>query len=256
MTNSPVAVVRGELTKVWTVWSTPVTIALVFAVSVGLGVLNGSSTRSAIERGSDLVRPDFEPISSGFVGVQFGQLCLVAFGVLLVGNEYVSGTIRASLTAVPSRGLLYAAKLATGAAIALAVSAVTVVVAFLAAQRALGPHGVRLGDGESVRAVIGAPLYLALMCVLAIGVATMLRGTALSLTVLFALIFVVGPVAASIDGLREVARYLPDQAGSQVMMVGAQADPGMGPWTGLLVLACWAVVAAVGGYAVLRSRDA
>jgi ABC-2 type transport system permease protein len=38
--------------------------------------------------------------------------------------------------------------------------------------------------------------------------------------------------------------------------VGLQADPVVGPWAGLLVLAAWAAAALLGGYAVLNRRDA
>lgn len=254
LSNSLVAVLTAEWTKIRSLRSTLITLALVLVVSVGIGVLNGTSVRSAIDRGSDLVRPDFDPVNSGFVGLSFGQLCLVAFGVLLVCGEYGSGTIRGSLAAVPRRGLLYASKIVAGAAVALVLTYLTAVVAFLASQQALGPYGVSLG--AAIRPVFGAPLYLTLVCLLAIGVGTLLRSTALSLTVLFSLIFVVSPVANSISVLREVARYLPDQAGSQIMKVGAQADPVLGPWTGLLVLAGWTAAALLGGYVVLQKRDA
>jgi ABC-type transport system involved in multi-copper enzyme maturation permease subunit len=254
LSNAPVAVLTAEWTKIRSLRSTLITLGLVFVISVGIGVLNGTSVRAAIERGSDQVRPDFDPVNSGFIGLSFGQLCLVAFGVLLVCGEYGSGTIRGSLAAVPRRGLLYTGKIVVGAAIALVLTYLTAVVAFLATQQALGPHGVSLG--EAARPVLGAPLYLTLVCLFAIGVGTLLRSTALSLTVLFSLIFVLSPVANSVSALRDVARYLPDHAGSQIMRVGVQADPVLGPWTGLLVLAAWTAAALLGGYVVLRKRDA
>jgi ABC-2 type transport system permease protein len=254
--NAPWAVLTAEWTKIRSVWSTVAALALVLLVSAGIGGLSGASARSAIDRGSPLLRPDFDPVNAGFVGVQLGQLCLVAFGVLLICGEYGSGTIRASLAAVPRRGLLYTGKIAAGAAVAFAFSCVTVIATFLATQLALGPYGVALTHGDALRAVLGAPLYLTLMCLLAFGVGTMLRGTALSLTVLFAFIFVLSPAANRISGLREVARYLPDHAGSQVMTVGAQADPVFGPWAGLLVLLGWTAAVLAGGYFVLHRRDA
>ncbi|RZS33976.1 ABC-2 family transporter [Herbihabitans rhizosphaerae] len=256
VSNSPFAVLHGEWIKIRTVRSTLLSLAVAVVASVGLGILNGSSVRSALDAKSDMVRPDFDPINSGFVGVQFGQLALIAFGVLLVCSEYTSGTVRAALGAVPGRGLLYAGKITVAALVALAVAAVTVLIAFVATQRALGPYGVTLGQGESVRAVVGAPLYLALLCLLAVGVGMMLRSSALALTVMFVFVFVLSPVASSVPGLREVARYLPDQAGAQIMKVGAQADPVVGPVAGLLILLAWTVAALAGGYAVLARRDA
>jgi ABC-2 type transport system permease protein len=48
--------------------------------------------------------------------------------------------IRTSLTAVPRRGLYFAAKALTGALLASAVAVVTVLATFAAAQAGLGPH--------------------------------------------------------------------------------------------------------------------
>ncbi|MFI9236567.1 ABC transporter permease [Streptomyces sp. NPDC053079] len=254
--NAPTAVVRAELTKIRTLWSTLGALALALVVSVGIALINNISVRHAIDTGSDMVVDDFDPVNSGFVGVQFAQLALLAFGVLLISGEYGSGMIRVSLAAVPSRGLFYVGKIASAAVVAFPLSLVMSFACFLASQQALGPHGVSLGEGEALRAVLGAPLYLTLMCLFSLGVATMLRGTALSLSLLFSVVFVFSPVANAVPGLREVARYLPDRAGSQVMTVGEQADSVLGPWAGLLVLVLWTAAALVGGLLVLRRRDA
>jgi ABC-type transport system involved in multi-copper enzyme maturation permease subunit len=254
--NSPWAVVTAEWTKIRSLRSTVFALALVLVVSVGIGVLDGASARSAIASRNPALRPDFDPVNAGFVGTQYGQLCLVAFGVLLMCSEYTSGMIRASLSAVAQRGLFYAGKIAACAGVTFLLSCVTAFISFLATQQALGPYGVSISDGEALRAVLGAPLYLTLICLLSVGVGTMLRGTALSLTVMFAFIFVLSPVANNISGLREAARYLPDYAGSQVMKVGAQADAVIGPWTGLFILLAWTTAALAGGYVALRRRDA
>jgi len=76
-----------------------------------------------------------------FYSLALGQLALVAFGVLLVSGEYTSGTINASLAAVPRRGLLYGSKVLTGMLVALAASLVTVAGTALAAEAELGVAG-------------------------------------------------------------------------------------------------------------------
>jgi len=43
-------------------------------------------------------------------GLALGQLVLAVLGVLVVTSEYSSGTIRATLAAIPRRPLLLAAK--------------------------------------------------------------------------------------------------------------------------------------------------
>ena len=61
----------------------------------------------------------------------------------------------------------------------------------------------------------------------------------------------------SVSATRNVARYLPDQAGQRIMMV--VTDSGgrpYGPWTGLAIMAGWVVAALIGGYLLVRRRDA
>jgi ABC-2 type transport system permease protein len=256
LSNAPAAVVRAELTKIRSLTSTAYTPAFAFLLSVAIAVLSSYTARRALDNNSDNISPDFHPVNSAFVGIQFGQLALVAFGVLLITGEYGSGMIRASLAAVPSRGLFYGGKLLAALAVALPVSLVTVFVAYPTAQFALGSYGVPLGEDESLRAVLGASLYLTLMCLFAVGVAAILRGTAITLTVLFAFLFVLSPVANLIPAIEDAARFLPDHAGMQAMTVGGSADPVIGPWAGLLIQAAWTAAVLLGGYRTVRRDDA
>jgi ABC-2 type transport system permease protein len=249
-------VLRAEWTKIRTLRSTVVTLALVFAIAVVLGAVSLTSVRIAFDRGLPLVREDFEPVTDSMVSVLYAQLALVAFGVLVICGEYSSGMIRTSLTATPNRGRFYAGKIVVVAAVALVLSYTTVFATFLTARWSLGKYGPSWSSDGAVRVVLGTPLYLTLLCLFALGVGTLVRHTALALTVMLSFVFVLSPLATVVPGLREVARYLPDQAGSSIVKVGQQADPVIGPWTGLLVLAAWTAVSLIGGYLVLRGRDA
>ncbi|GII28631.1 hypothetical protein [Planotetraspora mira] len=65
----------------------------------------------------------------------------------------------------------------------------------------------------------------------------------------------------NIPKLRSVTQYLPDQVGMVIMHItGPQTEPrwarDYGPWTGIGLLALWAAAALIGGYLVLRRRDA
>ena len=64
--------------------------------------------------------------------------------------------------------------------VALAVSVLTIAVTFLTAQAALGPHGTSLGAPGSAQAAVGACLYLTLICLLGLGLATLLRSSAIA----------------------------------------------------------------------------
>lgn len=255
--NAPSAVVRSEWTKLWTLWSARLTLLLALVISVGVGVVSGGSARSAFESGnSDMIRPDFNPIDAGFIGLVFGQLSLVAFGIVLVGGEHNTGSIRASLAAVPRRGLLYAAKVGVGVAVAAPLSLAMSFLSWPATQLALGPYGASLQEPGVLRAVFGAAVYTTLLTGFAAGVAAVLRSSVLSMAILIPLFFLVGPILANLPGVGEVARYLPDRAGRQIMTVGPPGGGELGPGWGLLVLVCWTVAALAAGYVLFRRRDA
>ncbi|MGI5225615.1 ABC transporter permease [Actinoallomurus sp. CA-142502] len=255
------AALRAEWVKIRTGRSTGWTLVLTFVLCVGLAVLLGLSMRGGFDRMDAGARANFDPVLVGFYGLLIGEIAFVAFGVLFVGSEYTSGMIRASLTAVPRRGVFYGAKMLTGALTASVFSLVTGFATFFTAQAALGPHGVTLGSAGALRATLLACAHLTLMCLFAMGVAAIARGTALPLGIMIPLLFLDSQGLGNAPGIRTVAQYLPDQVG-MVMMRAVPARPdaidhrAFGPWTGLGVLVLWAAAAVVGGYLVLRRRDA
>jgi ABC-2 type transport system permease protein len=255
------AAVRAEWVKIRTVRSTALTLLLAFVLSVGISLLVGLSMRSGFDRMDEEARANFDPVLTGFLSLTLGEISLVAFGVLLVGTEYTSGTIRASLTAMPRRGLFYGAKVLAGTMTASVFSLITGFVTFFTAQAALGPHGVSLGAPGALRATLFACVCLTLMCVFAMGVAAIARSTALPLGIMIPLLFLDSQGLGNVPKIRTVAQFLPDQAGL-VMMRVVRPDPsfvsyrGFGPWTGLGILILWVIAALTGGYLVLRRRDA
>ncbi|MFI0735406.1 ABC transporter permease [Streptomyces sp. NPDC021225] len=254
------AAFAAEWIKIRTVRSTLWTLLLAFLLSVGLGLLVGHSLSAGFSRMNQEQQENFDPVAAGFLGLMVGQISLVVFGVLQIGAEYTSGTIRASLIAVPRRGLFYGAKVAAATLTAMVFSLLTVFPAFFAAQWALGPHGVSLGDPGVPRAVLGAWAYLTLMCAFSIGVATMLRSTSLTLGILIPLLFLNSQGLGNIPKIRIVAQFLPDQAGAVMMQVVSVDESfighrDFGPGVALVILLAWTVAALAGGYAVLRRRD-
>jgi ABC-2 type transport system permease protein len=237
----------AELTKLRTVRSTPWTLAAFAAVSAGLAALLELSLRDA-ER-----RENYDPLFAAFLPLTIGQMALVVFGALAVTSEYSSGTIRASLAAVPHRGRFYLAKLAAVTAVAAAASVLTVAVTFAASRAPL--------TAEALEACAGACIYLTLMCAFALGVAAMVRHTAAVLGGLLPVLFLGSQGLGNIPAIRTVTQFLPDQTGWVIMhLAGPQDDPrwdrAYGPWSGLALLTLWTVAALLGGYLVLRRRDA
>jgi ABC-type transport system involved in multi-copper enzyme maturation permease subunit len=250
-------VLRAEWTKARTVRSTWWSLLTTTALCVGVGLLIGTQMANASPdqlSGTSTAQISFYPLL-------VGQIALVVFGVLLAGAEYTSGTIRASLAAVPDRGVFLAAKTLVAGLVAAVVGVVVAFGTFVATQSGLGAKGASLGDPGVLRAVLGAVAYLTLMCVFAMAVAVVLRSSALSLGILVPLLFLNSQGLSSLPAIRSVTQYLPDQAGAVLMQVSPDTPifvgrTDLGPLGALFVLLAWVATALVGGYLSLRRRDA
>jgi ABC-2 type transport system permease protein len=204
------------------------------------------------------VRSVDDPARLALGGVTAGQALVVVLAVLGVAGEYGTGMIQLTLSAVPARTTVLAAKAAVlGAAVAAAGG--VAVLASLLAGRLLLPRAPALTDGPVLRAAFGTVLYLVLIALLTLGLSFAVRdggaasGAVLALLYLFPLL---SHVVADPWLQRQLARIGPMPAGLAV-----QATTGLGrlpiaPWAGLGVLALWAVAALLLGGAVLRRRDA
>jgi ABC-2 type transport system permease protein len=252
--------VTAELTKIRTVRSTRWALVLTLLICVCLGYAASFSLRVSFPRLPPQQRRDFDPLFATFYSISIGQLALVVFGVTVVGSEYTSGTIVASLTAVPRRGRLYAAKLAAGLLTAAVAALLTVTATFFAAQQALGPHRTSPGTPGTVAAAVGACLYLTLICALAMGVTAALRSPARALGIMTPLLFLDSQGLGNVPGLKAVMGYLPDQAGAVIMHLsgpaGSRFSRPFGPWTGMAIMLAWASIALACGYLVLARTDA
>jgi ABC-2 type transport system permease protein len=123
-------------------------------------------------------------------------------------------------------------------------------------------HGfppLSLADGPVLRAAVGSVLYLVLVALLALGIATAVRDSAVAIGVVLGLLYLF-PVVASVVGNQHWQRHLeqfsPMTAGLYIQAtVGVRGLP-LAPWQGLGVLAAWALGALLLGALALRLRDA
>lgn len=244
---SVTAVLHSEWIKIRSVRAGSGSLVAILAATLAITLLVNATVGQAEADG-----PGADTLFGAFYAVNFGQIAAISFGVTAVSCEYRDGALRVSLSAVPRRGLFYAAKTAVVGAAALVAGLVASFTSFLGGQAFMGKYALGLGDPGAVRACVGAGIYLALMALFAAGLTVLLRSgvAVLSLLVPFILIvsFVVGDIA------KGAADYLPDRAGQQVL----HQDPtgALGPWTGLAVTAVWASAALLAGWWALRRRDA
>ncbi len=274
----------AEWTKLWSVRSTTWTLVGTAVAVLGLCAL-GTGTVSPAEIIDD-------PTRRSLIGVFLGQLIFGVLGVLVMSAEYGTGTIRATLSAVPRRPVVLAAKVLVFGTVAVVVSEVLTFSAFavgqaiLSAKHAVGtraaaaqraqqfgvkiPHNFQiflqsgsasLGQPNVLRAVVGAGLYLAVLGLLALGLATIIRHTAGAISAFVGVVLVLPIIVEALPtGLSNaLARYLPANIG--LVMFSTQGVPdhvasAFSPWTGFALLVFYTVVTLVIGCWVLVRRDA
>jgi ABC-2 type transport system permease protein len=195
-------------------------------------------------------------------GVVLGQALVVILAVLVVSGEYSSGMIRTTLAAIPHRVTALAAKAATLTGIVAAAGTVAVLGSLMAGRLILSGHGypgLSLADGPTLRATVGSILYLALIGLLSLGVATVVRDSATSIGVVLGLLYVIPLLTRTIGSphwQRLLERIGPMSAGLAVQATTDLPSLPIGPWAGLGVTAGWAAAALVAGGLLLRGRDA
>ena len=253
---------HAEWTKLRTLASTG---WLLFAVAVLTIAVSAAADASATCQSGGC---QADPAKLSLTGVQVGQAIVAIVAVLAVSNEYSSGMIQVTLAAVPRRLTVLAAKAALIGGLFLAAGAVTVLASVLAGRLILPGHGftpahgyqpLSLGDGPVLRAACGSVLYLVLIALLSLGVASAVREPAVAIGLVLGLMYVL-PVVASVVSNQQWHRHLeqigPITAGLYIQDTVDVPSLPLTPWQGLGVLALWAAGALTVGALVLRLRDA
>jgi ABC-2 type transport system permease protein len=227
---------RAEWTKAVTTASTRwMLIGFVVSTVVIGAIAIAASKSSPVDTGRS-------PTEISLTGVVVGQAIVAMLAVVTISGEYSTGMIRVSLTAVPRRARLLAAK--GTIIVALTVTAATVaVVASLVAGRLMLPgeaDAISLTDGSTVRAAAIEIVHVALIGLISLGLATAARDSATAVGAVLGLIYLF-PIVTEMVTDPDWQRRLQS----------------LGPLTADLdVLAGWAAACLLAGGAVLRLRDA
>jgi ABC-2 type transport system permease protein len=249
--SSAILAVRAEWTKLRTVPGPGWLLLAAVALSIGL---------SAAAAAAQACRTDgcgTDPVKIGLTGVQLGQIVVAILAVMSIGDEYRNDLIRTTLAATPRRALVLAAKAVTVAAPVVVSAAIAVAGCLLVSRAWL--TSISPTAGPTLRACIGSVLYLALIALLSLGIAAVVRdpgaaiGTVLGLLYLFPLL---AHIVTDVHWQRRLEQIAPGNAGLAIQTtVGLDRLP-IGPWSGLGVLSAWAAGAVLAGFLALRLRDA
>ena len=261
---------RMEWTKLRTVSSTfwMLLAAAVLTIVVSAAVSAAVNCAGGGPGGCAAAATGIDPAKTSLSGADLGQVIVALLAVLAIGGEYSTGMIRLTLTALPRRVTVLAAKAAVVTGWTLAAGVLAVLGSVLAGRLILPLRGVTaahgyvvpsLANSPDVRAAAGTVLYLVLVALLSLGVATALRDSAVAIGVVLGLLYLFPIVSAVIPDhtlQRHLEQIAPMTAGLYIQStVGLKSLP-LTPWQGLGVLAAWSFGALLLGAIVLRLRDA
>jgi ABC-type transport system involved in multi-copper enzyme maturation permease subunit len=87
------------------------------------------------------------------------------------------------------------------------------------------------------------------------GLATVLRSSALTMSILLPLFFMISTILNNIPGVRKAAQFLPDVAGGIVLFRDPPDNTVLTAWSGMAVLLAWTALSVAAGYLAVRRRD-
>jgi ABC-type transport system involved in multi-copper enzyme maturation permease subunit len=254
---------RSELTKIRSVRSTYWTLLVLVLVSVGFGAVYCAGEASRWPQLTAQQRAGFDPAQASILGLALlGQLVIAVLGALTVTSEYSTGMIRTSLTVMPNRGVLFGAKGAVLAAVALVIAFLTSFASFFLGQALVaGTHaGATLAQPGVARAVIATALFIAVCGLLAFGLGMILRHTAGAITAAYGLFFLLPQLAKALPNTwyADVVRWLPGgEAVNAITSTSAAPTPHLfSAWGELAVLAAYAAIVLAAGALLFSQRDA
>lgn len=253
---------HAEWTKLRTVAATGWLLVAVITLTVALSaVVTLALNYSSEGPGQDITKLTL-------AGVYIGQALVAILAVLSISGEYSTGMISVTLTAIPRRATMLAAKAITVTGLVVVAAALAVLGSVLAGRLILPSHGftaahgypvLSLTHGLTLRAAGGSVLYLALIALLSLGVATAVREAAVTIGIVLGLLYVF-PILAALVTAPSLRRHLqqiaPMNAGLAIQDTTNLHHLPIAPWAGLGVLAVWAAASLIAGGLLLRLRDA
>ena len=256
---------RSELTKIRSVRSTYWTLAAMIVITIGIsallswGRIQDYASQPAVVQAHEALRIRSRATEFSMFGLILGQLVIAVLGALTITSEYSTGMIRTSLTVLPRRGTVYAAKAVVFTAVALVAGLVTSFGSYFIGQAIFATHHLNssLGQPGVLRAVVGGGLFLAVCGLLSYGIGALLRSTAGAITASVALLFVLFVLSGFLPSswAMNVDKWIPFNAGGAIWENLSGVNM-FSPWVGFGVFCAYAAIAVVAGGILFRTRDA
>jgi ABC-2 type transport system permease protein len=256
---------RSEFTKIRSVRSTYWTLLATLVVVIGIGALfsyGAAQNFSHLPPGAQAASRAHEiarATQRSLFGLILGQLIIAVLGALTITAEYSTGMIRTSLSVLPRRGTVFAAKALVFGVIAVVAGLVSSFASYFLGQAVLSGQHINstLGQPGVLRAVIGGGLFLGVCGLLSFGLGALIRHTAGAITASFGLLFVLVILAGFLptSWAVHVDKWVPTNAGGAIWEKVTGVHP-FSPWTGFAVFCGYAALALAAGLYRFRNRDA
>lgn len=248
-------VLRSEWIKLATVRSTWWSIGITAVLTVGIAVMIAFAVGET---------PGFNGIAAVIMPIQFTMLLAGILGVISVTGEYSTGMIRSTLTAVPQRGVVLAAKAVVMGVVLFVASLLIFFAAAAAAGPILSANGSAIDwasfDGTYLPIIV-ASASMAVFALIGVGLGFILRSGAGAIAAVVGLLFVM-PIVVSMFAMAGEAWQWVLDAGNYLPMAAAQfaimpnPDAPLDANAAYLTLVAWVAASLLGAWAVLRTRDA
>jgi ABC-2 type transport system permease protein len=254
---------RSEFTKLRSVRSTYwimfvlVVASAAWCVAYCLGTVHQWPHMSAQDRSG------FDATQNSILGLALlGQLVIVVFGALMITSEYSTGMVRTSLTVMPRRGTLYAAKAAVFAAVSLVVAFVASFGTFFLGRVLLSSTHVTMSLSQPgvLRSLIITALFVEACGLVAFGIGALVRNTAAALTLAFGFLVLLSELIRTLPVFlhNDLTRWVPggDAINSMTATIGGQTPHTFSAWGELAVFAGYAAIVLLLGAVQFARRDA
>lgn len=244
-------VLRSELIKLVTVRSTWWSLGVTLALSVGISLLIAAAMQG--------YQGEYQSIMSIVAPMQFTMLVAGILGAIVVTGEYSTGMIRSTLTAEPRRGVVVVAKALAVTLLLVATTVLGYAIAIIASTPFLAGRELDWSEpSTTIVPLLYGVLSMACFTLLGLGWGFIIRNGAGAIAATVGILFVL-PIVLSlfmIAGedwmwIADLGKYLPMSAAQTLTTAGAEDTTGA-----LIATLAWPAAAVIGGWAVLRTRDA
>ena len=250
---------RAELRKAFATRGAWIAYALLVVLTVGfsLFITSGSTTDVTTAGGGDN-----DIVADALSGAAIGAIVAAVIGAIAIGNEYGTGLIASTFAAQPRRARVLTSKAFIVGTCTTAVGVAAALVSFYATrplQRSNGFVAPAYPDPDLtsepvLRAIVGTGVLVGLIGLLPLGIGMVVKRTSITIPLVIGLLIVPALLMVDENVARKVQGWTPF-AGFSIQHTVDRDDYYTAPWSGLAVLAAYALAALATGIAVTRRRD-